>query len=33
VLRASDIQPQLDLAVKYGYLVKPVTTEEIVTRV
>jgi NitT/TauT family transport system substrate-binding protein len=32
VLRVSDIQPQLDLALKYGYLVKAVTTDEIVTR-
>jgi NitT/TauT family transport system substrate-binding protein len=31
-LRASDIQPQLDLAAKYGYLTKPVQTDEIVTR-
>lgn len=32
-LRASDIQPQLDFAAKYGYLARPVETDEIVSHV
>ena len=31
--RAVDVQPQLDLAVKYGYLTRAVSTEEIYTKV
>jgi len=29
----ADVQPQLDLAAKFGYLARPVTTDEIYTRV
>ena len=31
--RAADVQPQLDLARKYGYLTRAVTTDEIYTKV